>query len=203
MAWVELKSPNKYLLNLDFDLRDQTTVMQVKQYDTYKIDGYLFSNGIPQFIDSGFEYFLRVRRPDNKVIFATRDLSSSNYESFLRFNITAEMTEIPGHMLADVAIYEILNNEVFGNVSDARGANETRVVQEPIEIEGDDIAYLIKSTQPFTIEVLPSPGPIPDGIASEDGYQAIGGIGGSSAHVYGTTLSFSGQPPVPPVVYLS
>ena len=180
MAWVQLKSPNKYLLNLDFDLRDQTTVMQVKQYDTYKIDGYLFSNGVPQFIDSNFEYFLRVRRPDNKVIFATRDLSSSNYESFLRFNITAEMTEVPGHMLADVAIYDISYNNRGGLLTD----------------EEEDVSYLIKSTQPFTIEVLSSPSPIPDGIASEDGYQTVGGIGGSPAHVYGTTLSFSGQPPV-------
>ena len=146
MGYATIVEPGKFRVDLDFWIRDTTAILKVKQYDNLKLRVTIFNRGnfvLYNAIDG--EPFLRVRRPDKKVLFLQSYEISGNE---IKFELDNRFTTISGYAYCDV----VFSTQMYigGSV-----VNSLRGI--PIEEPSAMINYTT-SSQPFIIEIVPSPG---------------------------------------------
>lgn len=149
MSKIERKDLNYYKLYIDFNPKSRAVTLRAKQNNTYRIKVYLTCNDIQQSLETDDIYYLRVQLPNGEKILCENynqqpALSkSTDSSSSLEFYITPEITKYIGLHPADIAIYR---------------ADYEESVRE-IPLLENDTRYLIRSTQLFTIEVIPAAEP--------------------------------------------
>ena len=150
MGYSSIENVGNFFIKLDFNLKEASTTLEVKQYDNCMIRAALLMNNYhldDYTYPSECNFVLRIKRPDGKVIFNEGILSQeSGNTDTVYCSLGRNATMIPGTAYADIALYIPFTQET-----------SELLEQENIEAEQEN-DFVIVSTQPFLLKIIPSPG---------------------------------------------